>query len=260
MPTKALLLAATLLLIACEKPIVADEEEGTEGNQASLTVSVIELEETPFFDTTSSTPADACTHLNFAVYDGSGTRVKQINQRVGDTRFGTASFQLAEGTYQLVVVAHSSAKNPTMTNPAKIQFTNAAGFSDTFLHQEQVVVTAQSEHLTLSLKRIVSLCRFVITDEYPQDVVRMRFYYTGGSGAFDANTGLGCVKSKQSVIFDVTTGRKQFDLYTFLHEKESTIHLLVTAYDAADNVLLERDYDIPMLQYNVTQYTAPFFH
>jgi hypothetical protein len=41
-----------------------------------------------------------------------------------------------------VVVGHSASGNPTMTNPAKIQFTNSIGYTDTFLYTEQVEVTA----------------------------------------------------------------------------------------------------------------------
>ena len=246
------------MLMACEKPLASDEEEPAD-SPAELSVTVAQLEDTPFFSPTRSLPADGCTHLCFAVYDDSGTRVKQINQKIDDAHFGSVTFQLAEGTYQLVVVAHSSSKNPTMTNPAKIQFTNAAGFSDTFLYQQQVEVTGQPISLSLTLNRIVSLCRFIITDDYPPNVSKMRFYYTGGSGAFDAATGLGCVKSKQSLLFDITSGQKQFDLYTFLHDEEGTIHLLVTAHDTSDNVICEHEYDIPMMRKTVSQYTAPFF-
>ena len=38
--------------------------------------------------------------------------------------------------------------------------------------------------------------RFVLTDDIPSDVKKMQFYYTGGSGAFNALTGLGSVNSK----------------------------------------------------------------
>ena len=87
----------------------------------------------------------------------------------------------------------------------------------------------------------------------------MQFYYTGGSGAFNAVTGLGCVASKQDVKFDVTSGQKQFDLYTFLHDVEGTIHLQVTAYDASDNILSERTFDVPMEVDHITWLTGAFF-
>ena len=88
----------------------------------------------------------------------------------------------------------------------------------------------------------------------------MRFYYTGGSGAFDANTGLGSVNSKQDVKFDMALGQKQFDLYTFLHDEEGTIHLAVTALDASGNELYMREFDVPMQQNHITWVSGAFFN
>ena len=240
-----LFLALLLLLVSCEKPITSSENNEAPQN-GNLVVSV---------------PTDGLTstRLNFAVYDTSGTRVKQVNQQSGSADFGVANFQLAPGDYLLVVVAHSSDGNPTMSDPKKIQFKNSQGFTDTFLYCDTITVDDSRKEPQVVPKRIVSLCRFVIKDEYPADVKKMRFYYTGGSGAFDATTGLGCVNSKQSLMFDVTSVQKQFDLYTFLHQKEGTIHLAVTAYDAGDNVLYEREFDVPMAQNRMTWLAGSFF-
>ena len=146
-----------------------------------------------------------------------------------------------------------------MSDPKKIQFKNAQGFTDTFLYCGNLTVGDERSEITVVPERIVSLCRFVLKDDYPADVKKIRFYYTGGSGAFDATTGLGCVNSKQSLMFDVTDGRKQFDLYTFLHDTEGTIHLTVTAYGADDLVLYEREFDVPMKRNRVTSMTGSFF-
>ena len=113
----------------------------------------------------------------------------------------------------------------------------------------------------VSLDRIVSRCSFVLTDEtIPSDVKKMQFYYTGGSGAFNAATGLGSVASKQTVTVDVTGGQKQFDLYTFLHELSDNIALKVTALDASGNVLYERTFDVPMQQNHITWLSGAFFN
>ena len=184
-----------------------------------------------------------------------------MNQTSDKADFGTASFQLEEGDYTLVVVGHSSNGNPTMTNMKKIQFTNTQGYSETFMTCCTVSITEEPLEKPVSLDRIVSMCRFVVTDEIPADVKKMRFYYTGGSGAFNALTGFGSVNSKQSVFFDVSSGtQKQFDLYTFLHEAESDIDLQVTAYDDEDNVLYERDFEVPMEQDHITWLTGAFFN
>ena len=254
----ALLLVFTIF--ACEKAITPDDNT-TDDNKGNLHVSVFEIEKTPFssFTRAQEAASAACTRLNFAIYDQSGTRLKQVNQQSGASDFGHASFQLPEGDYLLVVVGHSGNGNPTMTSPYKIQFTKTQGFTDTFLYCGDVKIGEEGVDLPVSLDRIVSMCRFVVTDDFPADVKKMRFYYTGGSGAFDATTGLGCVNSKQDVKFDVVAGQNEFDLYTFLHDIDGTIHLTVTALDASDNELYNRSFDVPMEQNHITWLSGAFF-
>lgn len=259
-----LVFLAILLLLSCEKAFVdvddgAGQTPATSKLEGNLIVSISEIEQLPFSDYSRAAIADVCTRVNFAVYNMAGTRVKQINQQWGQANYGTAAFQLDEGEYQLVVVAHGSNGNPTMTDPTKIRFTNAQGFTDTFLYNGNVTIGAESQTLALTLRRITSLCRFVVTNDFPYNVKKMRFYYTGGSGAFNAATGFGSVNSKQEVKFDVTTGQKQFDLYTIPHTAEATIHLQVTALDAVDDVVREREFDVPLAQNQITTYSVPFF-
>ena len=251
-------LLALLALSACQKASIYDDEleQRLKGN---LIVNVFKLEQTPFSTITRAEPAEACIRLNFAVYDMEDKRVKQINQLLGDESFGTAAFQLEEGDYQLVVVAHSSDGNPTMTDLTRIQFSNKLGFTDTFLYYGNISIGEESVEMDLTLNRIVALCRFCITDDIPDDVTRMQFYYTGGSGTFDASTGFGSVNSKQSIFFDVTEGQKQFDLYTFPHDTEGTLHLTVTAYDDGDNILKEREFNVPVTQNKITWLSGPYF-
>ena len=246
-----------LLLSNCESPVITDDERMEP--QGNLKVSIYQIEQTPFSALTRAESGIACSRLNFIVYDESGSRLNQVSQKVEEPGFGTTAFQLEEGIYQLVVVGHSASGNPTTTNLSKIQFTNGTGYSDTFLYYGEVTVGTEQTDWEVSLHRIVSLCRFVITDDIPAEVKKLRFYYTGGSGAFDAATGLGSVASKQSVTFDVQEGQKQFDLYTFLHNPSDNIALKVTALDASDNVLRERDFDVPMKQNEVTWLTGSYF-
>lgn len=246
-----------LLLSNCENPVITDEERMEP--QGNLKVSIYQIEQTPFSALTRAESGIACSRLNFIVYDESGSRLNQVSQKAEEPGFGTTAFQLEEGIYQLVVVGHSASGNPTTTNLSKIQFTNGTGYSDTFLYYGEVTVGTEQTDWEVSLHRIVSLCRFVITDDIPAEVKKLRFYYTGGSGAFDAATGLGSVASKQSVTFDVQEGQKQFDLYTFLHNPSDNIALKVTALDASDNILRERDFDVPMKQNEVTWLTGSYF-
>ena len=252
-------IVALCVMVSCEKPLMDEKTDEPTGN---LKVTVYEMEKTPFGSLTRGAEpvSNVCTRLNFALYDMGGSRVKLVNQTKGNANFGEASFQLEEGDYQLVVVAHSASGNPTMTNPTKIQFTNATGYTDTFLCYGEVTIGEEPVELKVSLERIVALCRFVITDDFPADVTQIRFYYTGGSGAFNATTSLGCVNSKQDVKFDVTAGQKQFDLYTFLHNPSDEIALKVTALDAAGNELYAKEFDVPMQQNYITWLTGAFFN
>jgi len=273
------ILCTLLSLSSCEKAIT-DEDSVVSGSpadkNANLTVTVFSIEKTPFGTLTpgayapakraapatrAATPAsEACTRLNFAIYDEGGSRVKQVNQTSAEADFGKASFQLAEGDYLLVVVGHSASGNPTMTDPTKVQFTNATGYTDTYLCCAKVTIGEEKVDYQVSLDRITALCRFVLTDtEIPAEVKKMQFYYTGGSGAFNATTGLGCVNSKQDVKFDITSAQKQFDLYTFLHDLEGTIHLTVSALDASGVEITQRDFDVPMQQNYITWLSGLFF-
>lgn len=252
-------MVCTLFLFSCQKPLTDAELNEPEGN---LKVKVFEIAKTPFGSLTrGAEPASAvCKRLNFAVYTLDGTRVKQVNQTSDASGFGTASFQLDEGEYLVAVVGHSSNGNPTMTDPSCIKFTNTQGYTDTYLCSGVVEIGEETTEFKVSLDRIVALCRFVVTDDIPADVTKMRFYYTGGSGAFDATTGLGCVNSKQDVKFDVTADNKQFDIYTFLHDEQGTIHLTVTGLDASGNELYNRQFDVPMQQNYITWLTGAFFN
>ena len=253
-------LLTILLIMGCETPEMTQNPKGQPAEtEANLTVSIYQLEQTPFAAISRAAVSSVCSRLNFALYDMTGNRVKQTNQQLGDADFGTASFQLAKGDYQLVIVAHSSKGNPTMTNAQKIQFSNDIGYTDTFLYNEVITVGDSPLTIPATLQRIVSLCRFVITDDYPQEVALMRFVWKGGSGSFDASTGFGSVNSTQKLEVNASAAQKQFDLYTFLHDTTGTIHLTVTAHDANDNVLNEHEFDVPMTQNQISWLSGSYF-
>ena len=251
-----------LLFISCEKPVIPDTYQGdANGN---LVVSVFQVEQQQFAaPLTRATLADYCNCLNFAVYDTDGKRIKQVNQKVADAGFGAVAFAVEPGTYQVVVVGHSSNGNPTMTDPKKIRFDNKDGYSDTFLYSTKVTVgeADQEVEVNANLHRITSLCRVVFTDAIPEQVTQMHFEYTGGSGAFDAATGLGSVKSTQKVDFEVEPGLEacSFDLYTILRDTEGTLHLEAMAQDANQNIIRRRAFEVPMKQRVITKLSGPYF-
>ena len=251
------------MMVSCEKPFIPyGYNTSPDGN---LMISIASVEQMPFPGFTTRTTIDeACTRLSFVVYDSLGTRVAYQNQKIGDPSYGTAGFNVLPGKYQVVVIAHSGSGNPTTTDASKIQFSKTTGFTDTFMsNTDDVVVKDSTKYVNANLKRIVSLCRILISDTIPADVSKMHFEYKGGSGSFNARTGRGvAVKNgKQEMTFPVVAGRDStiLDLYTFLPADVDSIHVKAEAIDANDNMLNSREFDAPMKYCRISKLSGSFF-
>lgn len=250
-----------IVFISCEHPTIPESLETGDDN---LFVHVAKVEHIPFpAFTTRASVSQAFSRLSIAIYDSDGTRVDFCNKSKDDKGFGSASFHVSEGKYQVVVIGHSAIKSPTTTHAEKIQFNNSTGYSDTFLHSEFVEVADTPVVVSADVERIVSMCRVVLTDTIPDNVSTLHFEYTGGSGYFDASTGLGVStsKMKQQVDFDAVAGRDStvYDLYTFLPEAVDSIHLKAVAKDDEDNTVSQREFDVPLKRRQITKLSGPFF-
>lgn len=213
-------------LSSCEKMIVDDESSSsTEQNEVKgnliLKISVAGV--TPM-ETTRAEEADLSkffTRLNIVAYQN-GKKVKGVNQDVMAENFGTIGMSLEPGTYQVLVVAHSSEGNPETGDITRIKFTNENGFTDTFYSFTEIEVVEETKEYSISIKRLSSMLRFIINDNIPSDVYSIDFTLTGGSGAFNAQTGFGSVHSiqRKTVVIDHTKSSPYaFDLYTILWEE-----------------------------------------
>ena len=252
---------AVLVLSGCEKVSIDDEEPSSVTEKANLILNVTTDGITPMTSTRSG--ESFWTHLNFVVYQN-GTKVAGINQAEGDSGYGQASMQLSPGNYQVLVLAHSSSSNPTLTNPEKLQFTNAMGFTDTFYYYDGITVTSEAQTHNIQLERATAMLRFIIDDEMPSGISYLRFYYTGGSGALNARTGWGCVDSKQTVNINVDPSASRpyvFEMYTFPKDQQSNLTLTVTAYgEDGVEVVRERKFTgITVERNKITEFEGNFF-
>lgn len=218
-----------------------------------LTISVGRINEIDFgkgLTKAKVNVGEVCTRLSFAIYtdvEGSKPDKIQINQEVGDESFGTVSTDLTVGTHRIVVIAHSGDKNPTMTDPENITFSNSSGLktTDVFCWSSEIEVTAQTGVVDVSLERVTAMFRLVLTDEViPSEVADMRFKYSGGSAALNPFTGEGTTKSNQSETIEIVQGLKRFEVYTIprFEEKEgqrqlSLLKMTIEALDSTGNVI-----------------------
>ena len=208
--------------------------------------------------------------LNFVVYQG-GEKVKAVTQHAGDGQFGEVGMKLAPGSYQVMVLAHSSASNPTLSDPTNIKFTNAMGFSDTFGALTDIVVDETAKTHEIKVERMSAMVRFKTKDTKPAEAKQIRFYYTGGSGAINLLTGYGVDASKQSVLLDLPdelTGKTlQFELYTFPRTDDAKLELQVKVFNANNYLMTfpgaengERIIEnIPVKRNQITECSGYFF-
>lgn len=257
-------------LSSCEKMIVDEESSSsTEQNEVKgnliLKISVAGV--TPM-ETTRAEEADLSkffTTLNLVVFKN-GERVKNmVTQKVSDKNFGTLGMQLEPGTYQVIVVAHSSDGNPDVSL-SQVKFANADGFSDTFYSINEIEVKEETKQHFIELTRVTSLLRFIINDEIPAEVNSIEFRLTGGSGAFEVTTGYGCVRSTQDSKFIIDHTQKAphiFDLYTILWKEMKNDGLsLYVAARKADGKSLIKELDIKgikVVRNAITEVSGNFF-
>ena len=139
-----LLLAATIVLLnACEKAVIEEDDDSgqTIVTSANVVLSVKANTVSPFESATRAVVniTDYCKTFNFVLYQN-GKKVKSITQKAGDADYGLVSLMLEPGTYQLLVLAHSSKGNPSLADLEKIQFTNDDNFTDTFYYYGDLIV------------------------------------------------------------------------------------------------------------------------
>ena len=254
---KIMLLALTLLLAACEKPVIDEDLVATKDANVILHFKQFEQEA---FTHAATDITELCSRLNIALFDADGTKVKTVAQKEGDSSYGTVALTLTAGTYRLVVIAHNCDGSATITSTEKVTFPNNK-VTDTFYYYGDLVVTDAKQSYDLTLTRAVAMFRLVLTDEsVPSSVAKLKFYYIGGSSTFSPKDGAGCVNSKQTEIRSVNSDG-MYEIYTLPHTEDDVLtKLTVTALDANDNVIKERTFEnIPITRNQVTRYTGSFF-
>ena len=239
---KILFFALALLMTACEKPILS-EEDIVSTQDANVILHFKQYEQTAF--TRAATDiTELCSRLNIAIFDADGTKVKTVAQKESDA----------------VVIAHNGEGSATITSTEKVTFPNNK-VTDTFYYFGDLVVTTEVQSYDLTLTRAVAMFRLVLTDdEMPSNVAKLKFYYLGGSSTFSPKDGCGCVNSKQTEIRPVSDDGI-YEIFTLPHTEDDVLtKLTVTALDQNDNIIKEKVLeDVPVTRNQVTRYTGSFF-
>ena len=215
--------------VSCEKMNVEGADD--DGSMANVVLRIFSIEQVPFSMSTRATVESCCTRLNFHVYNDDGERVDYVNQKIDDSGFGTASFQLEEGHYYLVVVAHSGSKNPSFYVNEKVSI-SGNDLGDTFWCCEELRVENEKISLNLELERLVSMLRFIPTVTPPADLDHIVFRYKGSKGTFNGLTGYGSTTSTQTVNVSTSSDESQYEFYMIPRDEEDMIDISMMAYNS----------------------------
>lgn len=243
-----------VLLLSCGKPYHDDlpDDSGDAGMRFVL-------------------PADAVVQkMNIQLFDHTGAKVfeKVKTQQAGDSGFGRLSPDLDEGVYTIVAVAHSSVVSASIRSPQEVHFTASAGekLTDTFSYCGAVTVSSPSSfsarNFSCELNRVTAMVRFIFTDEEtPDNVVRMRFDYTGGSANFNPTTLQGITKSTQSESRPAVPSQ-EYAIYTFPYLSDSGVLKITITPLASDGSTIREPRiitDVPVTRNRITTLTGALF-
>ena len=221
---------------SCEKMVLNEQSGKDIPEDANVVVRVTQFEQIPFDSRTRTDVTNVCTRLCFDVYDENGEKLDYINQKSDDANFGVASYSLPEGHYYLIVIGHSSTKNPSFYANGKISISGKE-LGDTFWTCEELEVGSERINLDVVLKRIVAMVRFVPTDALPSTANWMRFAYKGSRGTFSGYDGYGTTNAKQTVELDVENGQSQFEFYMIPHEEQDDLTVEVLTKHVDGNII-----------------------
>ncbi len=225
------MLVATLT--SCEKFALDNTGTSTHDANANVIIRVDKIGDINFTPTTKASDksiSDICSRLTFAIFDGE-EKVASDNEVSTDKDFGQAAFNLDEGEYRLVVIAHNGSGNCTVSTPEKVKFYNNK-LTDTFYYCGRLSVSEDGAENNIALKRAVAKINVHINEErLPTDAHTIKFYYTGGSSTLDATTGAGCVNSRQTESFKLDGDVRDYSVYTFPHEDSNTLNMTISILD-----------------------------
>lgn len=223
------LMMMTAVVSSCEKMTLSESAKSENEEKGNVVLRVTQFEQTPFDAQTRAEVGSVCTRLCFHIYDEDGVRVSYVNQKLEESNFGTASFSLGEGRYVLVAVGHSASSNPSFSANEKVSI-SGNNLGDTFWCCEEFEVGEDEIELNLMLKRIVSMIRFIPTDDKPADMNQVIFSYKGSKGTFDGLTGYGNTYTSQTVKLDVDPDADQYEFYMIPSSDDDLLDIKMSTY------------------------------
>ena len=248
-------------LTSCEKPLLDVDGTGKKNYDDKNVVLRLSAYDYSSMTRAAQPVTELCSRINVALFNGSGSKVASEAQKSSDSDYGIVAFDLPEGTYTVVAIAHSCDSSATVSSPEKVTFPSNK-VTDTFYYYGTIDVTDEAQEYALEMKRAVAMFRLNMTDEtLPETFTQMKLYYTGGSSTFNPMTGFGCVNSKQTEYRAASADTRVYEIYSFPHSESDVLKITATALNATGVTITERLFeDVPIKLNTVTSYSGSFFN
>lgn len=249
-----------LLLVACEKPLVENEQEKVKDTDGITLIFEAPTAE-PYAEiggdgNTCAIKNAPLTQLSVCVFKD-GKRVKSVHLSADNELFMKPSLQLDDGTYTVVAVAHAGIDHATISKTQRIAF-HKNKVTDTYMYNGEITVSGNNT-LTLPMTRATAKFQLCVTTPLPKDVTQIEFRYTGGSSTLDAKSHEGCVNSRQTETREVDEEMRKspptFAIYTFPRADSDGLKIKVYFNDKSGRTLFAADYEeVPVMVGKKTSY------
>lgn len=257
--------AFVVLLCSCQEAEREFQSEIPDGKN-SLVLRVDGFEQLPFSGSALSMRAadmsSLCERLCVAVYCADELDTL-VTQSVSEPCFGTVSLRLRPGKCRIVAIAHSSERNPDMTDVRKVYF-GRQNMSDVFFWTREFDVRRDTL-CDVSMLRAVAKVEVNTTDVVPAEVGSMYFIISKGSFYFNPVVGLGVSSGNYTetvAVPDSLVGSPGcFSFYTFPTADSVKASVVLEAMLKGNKgVYCKREFaDVALVRNAIVRFTGEFF-
>jgi len=274
----ALVGLAAISAFSCSKDLETPEIQTA--SRVKLKVQAFDIDQSGFSSgRTKADSKDPFKRLAFKVFNEDGVAVFDTTQCYTQTGFGSVDFLLPEGTYTFVAVGHnvSTDKASDSTVVASISSVDAVtlpeqNIVDLFSATKEVtILPAKDSSISMSLPRVNTKFKLVMTDAIPANAATMEFVLNANGTestadhTIDPSTGFASSDRQYVRTFDVSSAAgktgQSISINLLLTAVTKDIDVMITAYDANEDVIISRLLeDVPMKQNRITTATGVFFN
>lgn len=208
---------------------------------------------------------DFCTTIEYIVYKDNivTTPVRQIQYTSDDDDFGTIYDELPAGSYQIVLLAHSSLE---LTQTEGVLTFNEV--SDTFCHLEEIdIETGMEINEFITLRRAVGGIEFMSSSAVPDNIKSVTLEIAGYPNSYKPIADEGMQKTTATTLtFPIKAedaGKEEMShiIFAFIPPNEGALSITFKAIDNEENLLREFTIEeIKPIKNKIIRYTGNLYY